>query len=300
MIKKLLSTLFIAGFAGLSAQQVQNPGFETWTNNFPNGWGSIGEMVLGLSGTNYNTDVQTTSAHSGSFAMLMQNQYIAMAASNVPGAVNTGPVSYSTNGPIFGYQAYSSKPVSFDFWYKFNAINGDSASAAVIISKWNTGLNRRDTLAVGGTFLGLANSYTQKTVSIYWLITGVTPDSIQLHFTSSDQQVGGTVQPPTGGKLYVDDVNFTLPVGIQNIDDEGKFVTVYPNPAANALNISANGFHAKRALVYDLTGRNIATYELNGNITHIDISSYENGVYIYKVIDENTGKIFTAKFSVAK
>lgn len=299
MMKKLLLAFTIAGAFTANAQQVQNPGFETWANNFPTGWGSFGQAIFTAFGSNPNTDVQTASAHSGSFAMLMQNQFLALASSNIPGGVVTGPMGF-TGQPVKGFQAYAGQPVSYDFWYKFNAMANDSAYTTLIITKWNTGLNKRDTLAAAGSYIiTAAAAYTQVTIPITWLINAA-PDSIQLFFSSSRRQVGGTNQPPTGGQLFIDDVNFNMPVGVQNLLADGSFAMVYPNPASNVLNISTNSQKAKFAKVYDLTGRNIATYELTGSITKVDISSYENGVYIYTVMDEENGKVFTAKFSVAK
>jgi hypothetical protein len=230
----------------------------------------------------------------------MQNQFFPSISSYIPGEVNSGTVTYDGTGPVRGFQAYSSKPVSFDFWYKFNAINGDNAGCALYITKWNTGTNKRDTLASAGALFGLATVYTQKTVTINWFNNTATPDSIQLHFSSSDQQVGGASQPPTGGQLFVDDINFNLTVGVQTLNDRGEFASVYPNPASHILNISKNSMTAKEARVYDLTGNLVAVYELNEKITRVDISSYEKGMYVYVVRDEQSGKIFTAKFSVTK
>src|ERR1700752_4571782 len=105
MIKKLFSSLFVASVLISNAQQVQNPGFETWTsNNVPANWGSYGQMVAAATGTNPNTEIQTTSMHSGSFAALLQNQFVAVAGSNIPGGLNTGPVVLSgTGSPIYGF-----------------------------------------------------------------------------------------------------------------------------------------------------------------------------------------------------
>lgn len=302
MIKKLFSLALTTGVLFANAQQVQNPGFENWvSSNVPANWGSYGQMIAAATGTNPNTEIKTTTAHSGSFAALLQNQNVAIAGSNVPGGVNTGTVTLNGSGvPIYGFQAYTSTPVSYDFWYQFNAIGGDTAGTDVTISHWNTSLNKRDTLARGGAYIiGATTGYTHMTVPISWIITGVTPDSIQLQFTSSLKKVGGTNQPPTGGMMYLDDVNMNLLTGVQTFMAEGTFAT-YPNPASNVVTIAATSNKAKNALVYDVSGQLVSTYTLTDKHTSIDVTQYENGLYIYIITDEHNATLYTAKFNVAK
>ncbi len=299
MIKKLLSGIFVAGILSANAQQVQNPGLETWQNSFPVGWGSFSEMLFAATGTNPGTEVQTATKHTGSLAALLENKFVALASSNIPGGINTGPITFNGGNPKRGRQAYAGQPTSYDFWYQFTATGGDTAATTIYLTKWNTGLGQNDTLASGGSYIiGAAATYTNMIVPINWLMAGV-PDSIQLLFTSSIKKVGGAMQPPLGGQLYIDDVTMNNPLGVQTLMADGSFST-YPNPASNLLTISCNNQKAKEAKVYDLTGRNVATYQLTGNLTKADISMLENGVYIYVVHDEESGKIFTAKFSVAK
>lgn len=303
MIKKLFSALFISGVLLSNAQQVLNNGFESWTSsNVPANWGSYGQMITGLTGTNPNTEIQTTSMHSGSFAALLQNQFVTAAASNIPGGLNTGPITFVSGKPVYGFQAYAGGyPVSYDFWYKFNAIGGDSAGTDVTITHWNTSLNKRDTLARSGSYIiGATSVYTHMTVPINWLITGVAPDSIQLQFTSSMAgQNGGSGQPPAGGQLYVDDINMNFSTGVQTIMANGSFST-FPNPAINAVTIKSTSEKAKNVMVYNVSGSLMNTYSLNGKLTSIDVSQYENGLYLYMVTDEHNSLLYTSKFSVSK
>ncbi len=302
MIKKLLSAALLTVTVSVNAQQVQNSGFETWANTFPTGWGTVGQMAVGLGQPNPNTEIQTATKHSGSSAVLIQNQFLAFLSSNIQGAICTGPITFAGNKPTLGFQAYSSMPTSYDFWYQFTATSGDTASTRLYITKWNMSNGKRDTLAKGGNYIiGVASVYTQMTIPITWLITGITPDSIQLFFTSSIKNVGGTTAtPPTGGQLYIDDVNFTAPVGIQTLMADGSFTHAYPNPAVNVITISSNLEKAKYVKVFDLTGCMVNTYEINNKLAKIDLSSYESGMYIYVVTDEHTNRLHTAKFNVVK
>jgi hypothetical protein len=302
MIKKLFSSLLIAGTLISNAQQVQNPGLETWTsNNVPANWGSYGQMIAALSGTNPNTEIQTTSMHSGSFAALLQNQFVAIAGSNIPGGINTGTVVLSGGKPSYGFQAYSSSPTAYDFWYKFNAISGDTAGTDITITHWNTSTNKRDTLATGASYIiGVASVYTHMTVPINWIVFGVTPDSIQLQFTSSLAGNHGSLQPPVGGQLYLDDINLSGNAsGVQKLMADGSFAT-YPNPAANILTIKSTTDKAKHAFVYDASGRLVSAYTLNDKSATIDLSQYENGLYVYVITDEHNTMLYSSKFNVVK
>lgn len=300
---KKISTLILLAISILSikAQQVQNPGFETWSNNFPSGWGSHGEMIYNGMGFNPNTDVQTTDSHSGTYAILMQNQYIALAGSYVPGGINTGPIDLGSGQPTRGFQAYTGEPISYEFYYKFNAIGGDSAFTFAFFTKWNSGLNKRDTVAAAMSYiLGPVNSYTQLSVPVYWLMPGTAPDSIQLYISSSVKRVGsGGTQPPVGGQLFVDDVYMMTPTGVTPLFTETS-QDAFPNPASGNIKIVINNQGASKLFVYDIAGREIETYVVTADVFNIDLSSYKNGLYIYKVMDINNNVLKSSRFAVVK
>jgi hypothetical protein len=300
MIKKLLSAVLVTVTISINAQQVQNPGFETWASSLPVSWGTFDEMLVNLGQSNPGTATQTATKHSGSSAVLLQNQFVALKGANVQGIVCTGPVTFVGGKPSLGFQAYTGgvQPGSYDFWYQFNAMGGDTASTQVYLTKWNTGNNKRDTLAYGGSYIiGVASVYTHTTVAINWFITAI-PDSIQLLFSSSIQK--STASPPTGGQLYIDDVNMNLSSGIQTVTGNSFFSTAYPNPAVNSITISSNLKEAKYAKVFDVTGRLVNSYEINNKLTSVDLSSYENGMYIYVITDERNNRLHTSKFNVVK
>jgi len=300
MIKKLLSVLIVAVALNANAQQVQNPGFELWTSSFPNGWGSFDQMLVGLGQPNPGGTTQTTTKNSGTYAALLTSQTVALAGGVVPGIAVTGPVVLGGGGaPVLGREAFAGQPTSYTFYYEFVPVGTDTAFTQVVLSKWNTGMNKRDTLAIGGVVIGGAvGTYTQKTVTLTWLKPMTNSDSIQLLFASTKHNTSSAV---AGTKFYVDDVNMISGgSSVQTLMADGSFVTAYPNPASTMITISSTDEKAKYAKVYDLTGRLVNTYELTNKLTKIDVSSYENGMYIYIVTDEHGNNIHSAKFNVAK
>jgi len=294
MIKKLFTAALIACAIGTQAQQVQNPGFENWTGAYPTSWGSFSEMLAGLGVAGTGLETQTTQMNSGSFAVLMESKSIAALGGQIlPGVVNTGAITYS--GAInLGFQPYASQPTSYSFYCKYTpAGTGDTAFSQAILTKWNG--TSRDTLAYGGILVDVAlASYTQVSVPITWFTVAV-PDSIQLTFASSAM---ATV--PVGSQFFVDDVNMILSTGVQSLNADGSFSQVYPNPAVNHITFATGNENAKYAKVYDLTGRAVTTIELTGKITKVDVSTFENGMYIYVITDANNNKLSTSKFNVAK
>ncbi len=70
---------------------------------------------------------------------------------------------------------------------------------------------------------------------------------------------------------------------------EGINLSVYPNPASNYVTLSGIE-NASVATLYDMRGTAVATYQLNGTDTRLDLSDLANGVYMLRVA-ESTVKI---------
>jgi hypothetical protein len=252
-------------------------------------------VLVGLGQPNPGIETQTTTKHSGTYAVLLTNKAVAaFGGAVIPGLVNTGSSYLAGSGLGFKGEPYTYQPTGYNFFYIYNPQTGDTAFTEVILTKWNAGTNMRDTIAIGAALLTAAASYTQGSVNINW-IQATAPDSILLFFGSSK-----LASPPANSALYVDDVSLTLVNGIQTLNSDGTFSSVYPNPAVNTLTFSVSDENAKYAKVYDLTGRMITTIELVGRITKADISSFESGMYIYVITDSNGRKMSTSKFNVAK
>ena len=73
----------------------------------------------------------------------------------------------------------------------------------------------------------------------------------------------------------------------------------YPNPANNEINISLNAEGNAIVTVTDITGKVVLTKAivLNNGKSHIDLSSIENGIYVFNVTTES-GK--NSQFNVVK
>jgi len=79
-----------------------------------------------------------------------------------------------------------------------------------------------------------------------------------------------------------------LPISVDEINNIENEFTVYPNPVKNQLYIKTNQQNYI-VEIYNQTGQLIST---NKNINSLDISTYNNGLYLVKLI---TNKAFTTK-----
>ena len=76
-------------------------------------------------------------------------------------------------------------------------------------------------------------------------------------------------------------------------DNELLNVSMYPNPTADRLNISASNT-IKNASIFNILGKKVMSLEINKNSKSIDVSSLASGIYLIKYqLDNATG---TAKF----
>ncbi|WP_432416274.1 T9SS type A sorting domain-containing protein [Algibacter luteus] len=70
-------------------------------------------------------------------------------------------------------------------------------------------------------------------------------------------------------------------------------MTFYPNPTSNILHIKLNNLEADKAILYDLSRKQILDIELKTNITIADISKLNSGIYILKI--KTTNNLFVKR-----
>lgn len=92
-------------------------------------------------------------------------------------------------------------------------------------------------------------------------------------------------------------------VGIEELESEINAL-VFPNPACHFVNIQLNGNASVKYIeFYNASGQKIAikNFEINSGLSEvkIDISTFENGLYIANIVDDKDNLI-NARFSVLK
>jgi hypothetical protein len=112
-------------------------------------------------------------------------------------------------------KAYTLRPQKLMGYYKYSPVSNDSAEIQVMLTKYNTGLNKRDTISYDKIIIHNAvSAYTQidRTLT-YWDLTSA-PDTLVLIMAASAgidfndlQGCAGQV----GSTMWVDDLKFIFP-----------------------------------------------------------------------------------------
>jgi hypothetical protein len=103
-----------------------------------------------------------------------------------------------------------------------------------------------------------------------------------------------------GGKIYVGTFSFSHAhlfryngvVGIEEQIIEDDNMSIYPNPAKDKLVIGTKEIRGKSVLtVYNINGDLVMEKEIYNDINEIDISSFDSGMYVLKLMNENTFRV---------
>lgn len=94
-----------------------------------------------------------------------------------------------------------------------------------------------------------------------------------------------------GAKVYVDNVYFSnVPLGVQ--DFKTSAVKMYPNPATDIFNVSADKA-IENITLYNTLGQQMLSINTSKSTENINISSFQSGVYIAKITVD--GKVTTSR-----
>ncbi|MDD3861064.1 MAG: PKD domain-containing protein, partial [Bacteroidales bacterium] len=80
------------------------------------------------------------------------------------------------------------------------------------------------------------------------------------------------------------------------IADNQSVMSIYPNPARNEINVSTRGIIADYIDIVNVLGQSIMKVNPNSDITNINISKLEKGIYMVRVYSE--GKEFVTKLII--
>jgi type IX secretion system substrate protein len=283
---------------------IPTPDFETWATHGttttwqePVGWKSIDSFAVQLTAPAPVTK-DSINPHGGSYDIQLQTK--TFFGQNYPGAACTGNFNIVTLSPLVytitgGFPA-TTKAAALAGWYRDSLVGtGDTAYIISFYTKWDNTLGKRDTVAYGGMKIGTSNlSWTHFQFNIINdSINAVAPDSGMVVLISG--RVPGTI---VGTTLWVDDLS--LLTGIDDVDPLNSNYDLYPNPVSRNLYVKNNNFIRKNAVmnIYDEMGRNVNAYNLNDNLSVLNISSLSSGIYFYQIISTNQSIMKKGKFIV--
>lgn len=265
----------------VSAQQdtIQNGGFEEWNFNpqydDPAHWTTLNPLasILGV-----RLAYKATAAgefHSGTAAIKLVTSNIP-SIGVAPGIVTNGVVNTASQ-TIEGGVPMTTRPSSLGGWYRFDPVNTDTGNVNLELTRWDAVNGTREVVGfaagsfsnTNGTFVNFEFDFIYETANL--------PDTALLLFAS-----GGDQSPQEGTALFIDDLYYTYPAGIETPEALG--LSIFPNPTSNVLNFrSEMGHQFNRATVLSIDGKLMSNISLSSTTSQVDVSELPTGTYIIEL-----------------
>lgn len=278
-MKKRLAIFMLLSTTTVFSQSLPNNNMEEWDNAIiyeqPQNWNTPNPYtaLLGVISVTKSDD-----AFSGNYSAKLETKELLGGQIVVPGvitladfAINIADSSFSMHGGYF----LQENVYKLTGRYKYSGVEGDSASILMYNFK-NTNESGFDTIGVGFTFLNDADEWQPFTVMMQYLNYSV-PDTFNVIIASSS-----LVGAKEGSTLWIDSLTIYTNTGIIDLWSPKKPLKVYPNPATDVINFSANEIKTGSVLtIYDNFGRKIAENDFTNTSSKINISGFIPGVYAY-------------------
>lgn len=207
----------------------------------------------------------------------------------VPGAFgtisNTYINEYLGDGSIGVVAEFDQEPKKLTGYYKYLPVNGDSAVIEVELFDYDFKI-ASGVLKIYET----VSEWTPFEIEIVNTVPGANVTDLRLLFISSAgynfddlMECKGHV----GSSLFIDNIQFSYESGLkENIISDVK-VNIFPNPATETVTLTFDRNLSGNLVIYNLLGAEIATYPMNGERMDINVTSFEAGTYLFRVIDQN-------------
>jgi hypothetical protein len=290
MKKTILSILVFSLITFSSLAQIPNFSFENWTTvgayEIPNQWGTMNNTTATFS---VYTATKGTPGNPG-------NSYLKLTSTTLgPTVVNgvavSGKLDSITMKPISGF-AFASQPASFTGRWQHMIFGNSQGSLKATLTKWNVGLNKRDTIAIAAQALtGMAMNWSNFTINFNYFSSNA-PDSCIIELRASGSN------PTDQDYLWVDNLAFAGNVtGIKNEQNLINSIAVYPNPGSENITINLDLKNPSQTTIelIDIQGKVILAKKLGmiqGEIKQVlDVSALVKGSYYIKVTNENGTEI---------
>jgi hypothetical protein len=291
----LLSALLISSLL-TQAQQLTNPGLESWTNVIiyytPNNWGHTNILVpLG----NPTTVRRSTDKRSGSYSAQLDTKILNNNPSpdtlpdTIPGSIFTGTASISSQ--VFGIP-YTYRIAKVNFWYKYTPVGIDTAVCYALLFKYNSTTGMRDTIADGLVKIsGTNTSWLLSELDLIYRSPDI-PDSLGVIWGSS---IPGQGIP--NSSIKIDDISVSLPTGIQMDFPQQNLIDIFPQPAFDQVSIRSLSFNLPGSImeIYDVNSKLVHSTTINSDLTELDISTWDSGIYFSRFISPDGRLLGTSK-----
>lgn len=288
-------TIFIIVFIAFcipSFSQIPNNGFESWTEmgsySIPDGWGNLNPVTP--TAVVY-TCVEGTPGNPGAAYIKLSSRTVSGMGIQ-PGIAVSGLLNTTTFQAISGFP-YTDRPASLDGSWQYMAGGSDQGYIAVYLTKWNTGLNLRDT--VGQVFFPLPGmQMSWRNFSLPLTYSGSAyPDSAMIILSASGKN------PVNGSYLYIDNLAFTGgTVGMNRITGLQDLI-LFPNPVTGdkmIIDVTRKDLPVESVEILNINGIRILSEPLSNLHSPItlDVSTLRPGEYFVRIVFQ--GNACSGKF----
>jgi len=277
----LMIAFLVAAFSygQTSSGFVVNPSFEDGSVGNIAGGATLNDWKLGggsRNATGVSASIQTTDVHAGDGSNALQ---VTSVYTGSGGEWNIRLIN--TTYPFAGDNSTAIE-VTVRFWAKTTDVapgsevaSGDMRLLVKDTGSSNLGDKTQRVLLTTDTWTYITKTFTFDAAADYSL-------SLFFEFGKLDgvTQIDGITASVTGGAS----------LATQDIVKDDSSVFIYPNPAMNVLNYSAEG--VKNIEVYNLLGQKLKAEKAVGSL---NTSTFSKGSYILKLIREN-GAVSTKRF----
>ena len=229
--------------SAMFAQQIPNPGFETWTNGTPNDWATSNAAPVLVNVT------KSTTAHSGTGSA--RGDVV-----NIGGPVNLQPVLQS--GPTGEGFAISSRPAAITGWYQFTSIGSDRFGINVVLFKGGASGTPVANAALADPASRAA--WYQFNVPFVYLSAEV-PDVCVIQHQIIAPTTGAN--PSLGSFFLLDDLAFSGATDVASDLHAPRTFALhqnFPNPfnPSTVISFDLPAAHEVRLAVFDMLGRQVS------------------------------------------
>ena len=273
-------TLLISSLS--NSQSIPNNGFETWTNtsgyNIPASWGTMNPYTTSTSIYTCTKGTPGITGSTAAYIKLVSKSVTGMGI--VPGMAVSGVLNSDKtydSGFSFNY-----RPTSLNGSWQYMGSGSDIGFVKILMTRINPTTLLTETIGSGIYNLsGMVMSWTTFSIPITYT-TADTPDHCQIVLSSS----GST--PVANSYLYVDNLNFTMPLKVNEFNTNN--VEIYPNPSKAIISIDYSKVNDKvqNIEVIDMIGNKVINDLPNENqLSKLNIDFLSNGIYLLKIKTEN-------------
>lgn len=292
-MKKTFYIILFALIASVANAQIPNSGFETWTDmgsyKNPSSWSTMNNTTA-LSGI--FTATQASPGSPGSFYLKLTSKTVNSVVIN--GIAVSGVLDTLTMQPKSGFP-FTQRPQSFTGKWQHMIYGSSQGSVAVALTRWNSILGKRDTVAaISQKLSGMAMSWANFSLDFNYLSVEY-PDSCIIVLQASG------ASPAANDYLWVDNLAFSGTIsGIPDNSKHEYTVSVFPNPATDELNIGVAEAVGKgsRLVISDMTGKVVFDRALNERLIKINTTNFASGMYVFKITNPFNVQIQEGKFNI--